>query len=99
LNAKAEVGSFKPAYLTRSLEARQVPLTKRLLLWLGLTPSASQFQSARLMYGLTWPDEAARDLGCSVLDILEALTKLQKEGRAIEAEDIHSEADARNPKC
>jgi Arc/MetJ-type ribon-helix-helix transcriptional regulator len=42
--------------------------------------------------GLIWPDEAARDLGYSVLDILEALRKLEKEGRAMEAEDIHIEA-------
>ena len=42
--------------------------------------------------GLIWPDEAARDLGYSVLDILEALRKLEREGRAIEAEGIHIEA-------
>ena len=42
--------------------------------------------------GLIWPDEAARDLGYSVLDILETLRKLEREGRAIEAEDIHIEA-------
>ncbi len=29
--------------------------------------------------GLIWPDEAARELGYSVLDILEALRKLEKE--------------------
>ena len=52
LNPKAEIGSFEPAYLRKSLEARQVPLTKRLLLWLGLTPFASQFESTRLVYGL-----------------------------------------------
>jgi DNA-binding GntR family transcriptional regulator len=32
--------------------------------------------------GLIWPDEAAKELGYSVLDILEALRKLEKEGRA-----------------
>ena len=42
--------------------------------------------------GLIWPDEAARNLGYSVLDILEALRKLEREGRAIEAEGIHIEA-------
>ena len=51
LNPKAEVGSFELACLRRNLEARQVPLTKRLLLKLGLTPSASQFESTRLVYG------------------------------------------------
>jgi Arc/MetJ-type ribon-helix-helix transcriptional regulator len=42
--------------------------------------------------GLIWPDEAARELGYSVLDILEALRKLEKEGRAIESEGISIEA-------
>jgi Arc/MetJ-type ribon-helix-helix transcriptional regulator len=42
--------------------------------------------------GLIWPDEAARDLGYSILDILEALKKLETEGRAVEAEGIHIEA-------
>ena len=42
--------------------------------------------------GLIWPDEAARELGYSVLDILEALRKLEKEGRAIESPDISIEA-------
>lgn len=42
--------------------------------------------------GLIWPDEAARELGYSVLDILEALRKLEKEGRAIESQDISIEA-------
>ena len=42
--------------------------------------------------GLIWPDEAARELGYSVLDILEALRKLEKEGRAIESQDIPIEA-------
>jgi Arc/MetJ-type ribon-helix-helix transcriptional regulator len=42
--------------------------------------------------GLIWPDQAARDLGYSVLDILEALKKLEKEGRAAETEKIHIEA-------
>ena len=42
--------------------------------------------------GLIWPDEAARELGYSVLDILEALRKLGKEGRAIESQDIPIEA-------
>jgi hypothetical protein len=51
LNSKAEVGSFELAYLRRNLEAQQVPFTKRLLLKLGLTPSASQFESTRLVYG------------------------------------------------
>ncbi len=41
--------------------------------------------------GLIWPDEAARELGYSVLDILEALRKLEKEGRAIESQDISIE--------
>jgi len=41
---------------------------------------------------LIWPDEAARELGYSVLDILEALRKLEKEGRAIESQDISIEA-------
>ena len=42
--------------------------------------------------GLIWPDEAARELGYSVLDILEALRKLEKEGRAVESQDIPIEA-------
>jgi hypothetical protein len=42
--------------------------------------------------GLVWPDEAARDLGYSVLDILEALRKLEREGRTTESQDIHIEA-------
>lgn len=42
--------------------------------------------------GLVWPDDAARELGYSVLDILEALRKLEKEGRAIESQDISIEA-------
>ena len=42
--------------------------------------------------GLIWPDEAARDLGYSVLNILEALRKLEREGRAVEAEGVHTEA-------
>jgi len=42
--------------------------------------------------GLLWPDEAARELGYSVLDILEALKKLEKEGRAVEAQSPYVEA-------
>jgi Arc/MetJ-type ribon-helix-helix transcriptional regulator len=42
--------------------------------------------------GLIWPDEAARELGYSVLDILETLRKLEKEGRAIESQGISIEA-------
>ncbi|HXX72939.1 MAG TPA: hypothetical protein VEI80_04520 [Candidatus Acidoferrales bacterium] len=42
--------------------------------------------------GLVWPDDAARDLGYSVLDILEALRRLEKEGRAMESQDISIEA-------
>jgi len=42
--------------------------------------------------GLIWPDEAARELGYSVLDVLEALRKLEKEGRAMESEGISIEA-------
>ena len=42
--------------------------------------------------GAVWPDQAARNLGYSVLDILEALKKLQREGRATEAEDVRIEA-------
>ena len=42
--------------------------------------------------GLVWPDAAARDLGFSVLDVLEALRRLEKEGRAVEAEDVSMEA-------
>ena len=42
--------------------------------------------------GLIWPDAAARDLGFSVLDVLEALRRLEKEGRAVEAEDVSVEA-------
>jgi Arc/MetJ-type ribon-helix-helix transcriptional regulator len=42
--------------------------------------------------GVIWPDEAARELGYSVLDILEALRKLEKEGRAIESQGISIEA-------
>ena len=42
--------------------------------------------------GLIWPDEAARELGYSVLDILEALRRLEKEGRAIESQDVSIEA-------
>jgi len=42
--------------------------------------------------GLIWPDEAARELGYSVLDVLEALRKLEKEGRAVESQGISIEA-------
>jgi Arc/MetJ-type ribon-helix-helix transcriptional regulator len=42
--------------------------------------------------GLVWPDDAARDLGYSVLEILEALRKLEREGKAQEAEGIPVEA-------
>jgi Arc/MetJ-type ribon-helix-helix transcriptional regulator len=42
--------------------------------------------------GLIWPDEAAAELGYSVLDILEALRKLEKEGRAVESQDLSIEA-------
>lgn len=42
--------------------------------------------------GLVWPDDAARELGYSVLDILEALRKLEKEGRAVESQGISIEA-------
>ena len=42
--------------------------------------------------GLIWPDDAARELGYSVLEILEALRKLEKEGRAVESEDTSIEA-------
>lgn len=42
--------------------------------------------------GLIWPDEAARELGYSVIDILESLGKLEKEGRAFEAQDVTVEA-------
>jgi Arc/MetJ-type ribon-helix-helix transcriptional regulator len=42
--------------------------------------------------GLIWPDEAARELGYSILDILGALRKLEKEGRAVESEGISIEA-------
>ena len=38
--------------------------------------------------GLVWPDEAARELGYSVIDILEALKKLEGEGRAEEAQKL-----------
>jgi Arc/MetJ-type ribon-helix-helix transcriptional regulator len=43
--------------------------------------------------GLIWPDEAARELGYSVLDILEALRKLEKEGRAIESQNLPTETN------
>jgi Arc/MetJ-type ribon-helix-helix transcriptional regulator len=42
--------------------------------------------------GLIWPDVAARELGYSVLDILEALRKLEKEGQAVESHGISLEA-------
>jgi hypothetical protein len=42
--------------------------------------------------GLVWPDDAARDLGYSVLEILEALRKLEREGKAQEAEGVPAEA-------
>jgi Arc/MetJ-type ribon-helix-helix transcriptional regulator len=42
--------------------------------------------------GLIWPDEAAKELGYSVLDVLEALRKLEKEGRAAELQDLTVEA-------
>ena len=35
--------------------------------------------------GSAWPDEAAIDLGYSVLEVLEALEKLRKKGKAREA--------------
>ena len=44
------------------------------------------YEYMRQRGGLVWPDQAARDLGYSVLDILEALRKLEKEGRAVETE-------------
>jgi len=42
--------------------------------------------------GLIWPDAAAKDLGYSVLDVLEALHRLEKEGKAMEAENVSVEA-------
>ena len=51
LNAKAEVDAFEPAHLRMNLERRQVPFTKRLLLKLGFTPSATEFETTRLVYG------------------------------------------------
>jgi Arc/MetJ-type ribon-helix-helix transcriptional regulator len=38
--------------------------------------------------GLVWPDEAARELGYSVIEILEALKKLEREGRVEEAQKL-----------
>jgi len=37
--------------------------------------------------GVAWPDEAARDLGYSVLDVLKALMELKEEGKAAEIEE------------
>jgi len=42
--------------------------------------------------GFIWPDQAANDLGYSVLDILEALKKLKKEGRAVETKNTRIDA-------
>lgn len=42
--------------------------------------------------GLIWPDEAARELGVSVIEILEVLRKLEREGKAREGEALPIEA-------
>ena len=42
--------------------------------------------------GLVWPDDAARNLDYSVLEIFEAFRKLEKEEKAHEAESISFEA-------
>ena len=42
--------------------------------------------------GVVWPDEAARALDCSVLEVLEALKRLEREGKAKEAETLSAEA-------
>jgi Arc/MetJ-type ribon-helix-helix transcriptional regulator len=42
--------------------------------------------------GFVWPDEAARELGCSVIEILEALKKLEREGKVEEAQRLPVEA-------
>lgn len=42
--------------------------------------------------GDVWPDEIAEDLGTSVLEVLEALESLRKEGRAVEVELVEREA-------
>jgi hypothetical protein len=51
LNPKAKVGSFESAHLRRNLDTQQVPFTKRLLLRLGFSPCATEFESRRLVYG------------------------------------------------
>jgi uncharacterized membrane protein len=38
--------------------------------------------------GVAWPDEVARDLGYSVLDVLRALRELEEEGKAGEVEAV-----------
>ncbi len=42
--------------------------------------------------GLVWPDEAARELGVSIIDVLETLRKLEREGSVREAETLPIEA-------
>jgi Arc/MetJ-type ribon-helix-helix transcriptional regulator len=38
--------------------------------------------------GLVWPDDAARELGYSVMEIVEALKKLEREGKVEEAQKL-----------
>ncbi len=38
--------------------------------------------------GLIWPDEAARELRVSVIEVLDALRRFEREGRAREAEAL-----------
>ncbi len=57
-------------------------------------PSSGKLKDELFRYmkergGLIWPDEAATELRYSVLDVLEALRKLEKEGRAVESQDLH----------
>ena len=79
-----------------SLLASKRPVVRRRLAEINSSAITPAIQLKQELYdymkprgSLVRPDQAARDLGYSVLDILEALKKLEKEGRAIETEDIH----------
>jgi hypothetical protein len=51
LDPKTKSGVFELDALSRSLQPYQVPLRKKVLLRLGLNPTASEVQSTRVIYG------------------------------------------------
>jgi len=51
MDPKTKSGVFDLDGLSRNLDPWQVPLKKRVLLRLGLNPTASEVQSTRVIYG------------------------------------------------